>query len=162
MSYDPTQPRDEYGRWTKGDGFNLKAGTEKKWLHTPRSDIFSNLMKPDGGFTIHAVTGRETKTGYAVSIFPHRSLATTIHEVTPMSLGAYMMKNRDLLTQKINQFGGWHDPETGAIFLDVSRRVSTQAEATALALKHDQKSIFDFANGRSIKVNAHATSGGQI
>jgi hypothetical protein len=153
-------PRDPKGKRT--GGWFVKAPTEKAWLQTPRGDIIQNLLHSDGGFTIQPVTGREPRTGYAVSIFPERSLSTTIEDMSPMVLAKYMMDNQDLLRQAGNHFGGWHDPKTHAIFLDVSQVVKTAAEAHDLALKHDQIAYFDFANMHSVDVNRNATSGGKV
>lgn len=141
---------DELGRFATADGGMGLGG------------MFGRIRQPDGGFTYQPLTGAEPKTGYALSIFPDRSFATDAKDLSLDDLDGYLDKNADLLADPNNYVGGWHDPATGKVFLDVSRVVTDEYEAATLARRHDQIAYFDLGRGASVTVNPDATSGGQI
>ncbi len=124
----------------------------------------ARLQQPDSGFTYDPKTGHEPSTGYAVSPYPARS--KTIQNVTALSaddladrLTDYAIANWDLLQQPGHHLGGWHDPKTGTVFLDVSVVKTSAKAAKALALKRDQIAYFDLGKGVSVDVNRRAKSG---
>jgi hypothetical protein len=149
---------DAKGRFASGPGGGsqgAKLGHEKE-LHA----IFDRLKKPDGGFTYHVTTGQEPTAGYALSIYPDRSFAKSDKDMTFEDLHNYAEKNLDLLASNDHYIGGWHDPRTGRVFLDVSKVTQDENEAHDLALKNDQIAYFDLHNMKSVEVNKDATSGG--
>jgi hypothetical protein len=109
------------------------------------------------------MTGQDPVTGYMVSPYPERSDGSyTVETLTPEALARYVTQHRDLLQQPDHYFGGWHDPATGQIFLDVAIRTETAELAEMLALRYDQIAYFDLQAGRSVTVNRAASSGGQV
>jgi hypothetical protein len=77
-----------------------------------------------------------------------------------MDLSSYAVGNFDLLGEPHHYMGGWHDPQSGKVFLDVSIHVNSAQEAEALCKKHDQIAYFDLNRGKSVTVDPNATSGG--
>ena len=99
-----------------------------------------------------------------VSPYPERSkVLTGIAGLSPDALAEqvtdYVIANFDLLGQAGHSLGGWHDPETGKVFLDVVRVLDTEAEATQVARAKDQIAIYDLVGQRTITVNRQAKSG---
>lgn len=122
--------------------------------------ILTRLRDPDGGFTYDPRTDAEPTEGFALSVHPERSkVFASASEVTKQALAEYTIKNWDLLSQSGNHIGGWNDPQTGKVYLDVATVKPTAAEAEALALNHDQIAYFDLKAGKSIDVNRAAKSG---
>ncbi len=109
------------------------------------------LSVPDGGFTIDVVTGHRPRTGYMVSIFLERELILS-NPVEAMDLIEYVTDHGDLLDEAGSYFGGWQDPATGRVHLDISVRVSTPERAARLANAHQQLAYFDLVVGQSIAV----------
>ena len=115
-------------------------------------DLAARLQQPDGGFTVHPYFYEDVAGGYAVSINPE---ATHVAEtVSVENLFWYVVKRGNHFVDTSKYLGGWNDPETGLIHLDVSTIVSTAREAHDLCIKHNQISYYDFAAGKSVKVKA--------
>lgn len=128
------------------------------------SGLSQRLRQPDSGFTYDPKTGAEPSTGYAVSPYPQRSkVIENVASLTPDALADkltdYALANWDLLSQPGHHLGGWHDPKTGKVFLDVSVVKTSAKAAKALALKRDQIAYFDLSKGVSVDVNRAAKSG---
>lgn len=122
--------------------------------------LFSTISKPDGGFTYQPTTKDEPKEGFALSVYPERSFATSLDKFSFDSLATYVAKNRSILSRSDHYVGGWHDPESNQIFLDVSIVTKDRKKAESLAKRHDQIAYFDLGKGKSVTVNSKATSGG--
>lgn len=126
----------------------------------PMRPLFDRLAQPDGGFTYQPLTGDEPHEGFAVSIYPERSVAIRADKFTFDHLAKYAYHNVDLLTDSRNHLGTWHDPDSHKIFLDVSIVAKSAGDAARLCREHDQKAYFDLKAGRSVEVDKSATSGG--
>lgn len=144
------------GRFTNGPGTALTSPAVRGHL----SELYTRVAEPDGGFTYSPSTNSEPSSGYALSIYPDRSFAKDAKALTREDLVKYVVKNKDLLSQKENYFGAWHDPASNKVFLDVSMVTQDKQKAHDLALKHDQIAYFDLSTFQSVTVNADATSGG--
>jgi hypothetical protein len=73
-------------------------------------------------------------------------------KATVVALASYAAKNWDLLKETSNYMGGWHNPDDGKVYLDVSTVVETAAEAERLCREANQIAYFDLVKGQSIKV----------
>lgn len=109
------------------------------------------LTDPDGGFSVDPRTGFKVSEGFSVAIYPEREQQLT-GRVRIADVKSYAFRNADLFAKRGLVYGGWRDPETGVVYLDVSTVVATRAEAVSLARKHNQLRYFDFAAGRSVAV----------
>lgn len=143
LKYSPDQPRDAEGQWTRsGSGPTL-----------PKVEgILDAIGRADGGFTYHAVTGDQPKVGFALSLHPDREAIMDDSKATVVALASYAAKNWDLLKETNNYMGGWHNPEDGKVYLDVSTVVDSAAEAERLCREANQIAYFDLVKGQSIKV----------
>lgn len=121
----------------------------------PPASVLEQIHTPDGGFTYHAVTGAQPTTGYALSVHPERGALMNDQEADVVALAEYAAKNWDLLSQENNFLGGWHNPDDGKVYLDVSTVVQTEAEAERLGREADQLAYFDLVKGQSIKITPH-------
>lgn len=122
-------------------------------LNSVWTSLNERINKADGGFTVQPVTKEEPKTGFAVSIYPDRTVTfASAGKMSEAQFVKFVRDNKDILTQKDHYIGGWHDPSDGTIYLDVSVVKSTEDDARALAIKNNQISYFDFKNGRSVNV----------
>src|SRR5581483_2604197 len=99
---------------------------------------------PDGGFSVNPADGSDVRTGYAVAVHPEYE---RIYDgrVTSNDLHGYIERAKDALSLPGRVLGGWCDPATGRVYLDVSVVVPDLSEAMALARETDQLAIFDFS-----------------
>lgn len=129
-----------------------------------RSKMATDLRTPDGGFTYDLGTSSAVTAGFAVSPYPERSKA--IDGVKGMSdsdidraVNSYISDNSDLLSRPRHYLGGWHDPKTGRVWLDVSVVEDSTGEAYRMGLEYDQIAYFDLQNFESVDINRDAKSG---
>jgi hypothetical protein len=138
----------------------LRAKYEGTTTPGTLADMFARIGEPDGGFTYQPLTGDEPTRGFAVSPYPDRSFAVALKDFSFEDLVAYAQRNADLFENADHYLGGWNDPASGKIFLDVSVVSRTAAAARQLALANDQIAYFDLSRGASVTVNRSASSGG--
>lgn len=114
------------------------------------SEVAKQVKMPDAGFTVQPVTGVEPKTGFGLSVMKDREQTVPVDKMTKKALIDFVQKNWDVLKDKDNYVGGWHNPEDGQLYLDVSKVVKTAKEAEMISRQHNQKAYFDFAKGKSV------------
>jgi hypothetical protein len=122
--------------------------------------MLARVREPDGGFTYSPTLKTEPTEGYALSIYPERSVAIDAAHLKVKDLAVFVAANRDLLKKPGNHIGAWHDPASGKVFLDVSKITKSKKAARKLALTHDQIAYFDLKKKVSVTVNKDAKSGG--
>ena len=141
-----------------------RAQAEKGGTGSAKLDHMQAMMKriaePDGGFTYQPVSDKEPKAGFALSVYPDRSFAKPVNELKFADLAKYAKANKDLFAKGDHYISAWHDPQSHQVFFDVSIVSDDDKQAAKLALEHDQIAYFDLAKGKSVTVNAKATSGG--
>lgn len=113
------------------------------------------LSIPDGGFSVDPSDGSDVHTGYAVAVHPE--LEHIFHgRVTSNDLHEYIGRAKDALALPGRVLGGWRDPGTGNVYLDVSMVTPDLFHAMKLARKARQVAIFDFSAMQSIETWAVA------
>ena len=115
------------------------------------ASLAAALERPDGGFTIDSV-GLSVDTGYAVSVRPD---LTRVFRMPPVTWGQVMDYGRSVASvwqEPGSVLGGWHDPATGYVHLDVTRVVDTALSAFTLACAFGQLAFFDLARGVSVPI----------
>jgi hypothetical protein len=115
--------------------------------------LVESLAVPDGGFSFDVFKWQAVTNGYAVSIYPECECRLS-WPITARDLADYVDMYEPELSTPRSVFGGWRDPDSGDVFLDVSTVVDTQEEARSLAERYGQLAYFDFAAGRSVNTSA--------
>jgi hypothetical protein len=140
--YDPSQQRDKRGRWSAEGGGAAHLATSR--------------IAEFGGFTVHPVTSDEPSEGFAVSKWPERSLVFKASGVPPArvarNIRTWLRSNQDMLSVPGVHIGGWHDTDSGQVYVDFSvvhPRSSRQA-AIADAIAHNQKAIYSLHDQEEI------------
>ena len=118
--------------------------------------LLEQIQQPDGGFTMHPVTGEQPTTGFALSIHKGHERVIPLKDLTPAALVQYVKDNMQLAAQEGNYVGAWHNPADGNVYLDISRVVQNRAEAEQLGRDHNQLAIFDLKQGQSISLQKAA------
>jgi len=138
-------PRDEAGKFAE-------SGADRPGFRK----LVDQIKQPDGGFTVHAVTGDQPTKGYALSIYKGRETILPVAGLKLAHLARFAKDNHDLLKQPDHYFGAWHNPDDGKVYLDVSKVVKTELEAERQAREHKQIAYFDLEHGRSVNVQEAA------
>lgn len=115
------------------------------------------LSVPDGGFSVDPTDGSDVRVGYAVAVHPEHE--RILNRVTVNDLHDYIASASDALSLSGRVLGGWRDPASGRIYLDVSVVTTDLAEAMALARATAQLAIFDLSAMQSITVTSPAPTG---
>lgn len=107
----------------------------------------SDLTAKNGGATFNVMSGSNLATStapnYVVSLYPDRSLVLSPDQVTPARVSQFIKDNQDLLSNKENSIGTWHDKSSGKVYLDVSFATPNRAMAEFAGKQYNQKAIWD-------------------
>lgn len=109
------------------------------------------LSVPDGGFSVDPRDGSDVRSGYAVAVHPELE-RTVDGPATGNDLHDYIAHVKEALSLPHRVFGGWRDPATGRVYLDVSVVVGDLAQAMTLARENAQLAVFDFSAMASLPV----------
>ncbi|MEV6236762.1 hypothetical protein [Lentzea sp. NPDC051838] len=115
--------------------------------------IADALSVPDGGFSVNPNDGSDVRHGYAVAVHPEHERVYE-RSVTSADIHEYISRAADALSLPGRVLGGWRDPASGRVYLDVSIVTADLSDAMALAVQTGQLAIFDFAAMASIPVPA--------
>lgn len=107
----------------------------------------------DGGFTMSA-DGEIPTDGYMVAAIGHERIIPAKDYGLALigELIDYAHQHADVLAEDGAYFGAWKDTD-GAVFLDVSHRVSDLAQATTLGLQRDQLAVWGVAEKREFRLS---------
>lgn len=118
---------------------------------TPKTDWGKSVMHAvtkDQGFSFHNTIGDGPTSGYMVSTQKSSEHAIPIRDLTPEVLGDYRDVHQQELADPDNYLGGW--VHKGKVYLDISRHVTDQGQAAALAKEHNQIGIYDLGAGQTM------------
>jgi hypothetical protein len=118
--------------------------------------LLDQIKQPNGGFTVHAMTGRQPTSGYALSIYKDRETTKPVEDLELIDLVRFAKANEDLLRHPDNYFGVWHDPKSNLVYLDISIVVRSAAEAERLGRQNQQGSYFDLEEGQLVDIEEEA------
>lgn len=115
----------------------------------------ANHTARNGGMSVDMKTGAYPKDGYMCAVYAERSELIEAKDATDASkcesrIQAFYEKNKDVLKEEGNVLGTWLDPDTGNIYLDISKRFEDKAEAIKYASEHNEKAIWDVKNMENI------------
>lgn len=109
------------------------------------------LSVPDGGFSVDPNDGSDVRIGYAVAVHPEHE-HIFCGRVTSNDLHEYIASVKNVLALPGRVLGGWCDPATGHVYLDVSVVTADLSKAMTLARETGQLAIFDFFAMKSVPV----------
>lgn len=102
----------------------------------------ATAVKENGGVTIN-VRGEEPSEGFAFSPDKGTETKMAVADLTPESAGAFMDRYKDALQLEGAHIGGWINPETGEVVLDISTVNSDKLAALVRAKASNQDAIYD-------------------
>lgn len=135
--------------------FNLLHDTKGRFAEKPGgtfATLIDQISQPDGGFTMHPLTGEQPTTGFVVSVYKGSEKVIPAKSLTPVELVQFVKDNMALASQEGNFVGAWHNPKDGNVYLDISRVTQSRAEAEQLGRENNQLAIFDLQKGQSISL----------
>jgi len=140
-------------QYTAGDGGKGGGAVTRSGSIGPAyAKLLDQVRQPDGGFTVHTLSGDIPKTGYALSLHKDREQIVPMKELKLADLARFAVKNADLLSRKDHYFGAWHNPQDDKVYFDVSQVVHNAAEAERLGRAADQLAYFDLGEGKSVDI----------
>lgn len=114
-----------------------------------KTNELKDLIKKDGGFSLNLK--KETpKNGYMVSvadIFQMKLSEITDNEIERLEKELNNLENKGY---KNGYIGGWLDPETNIVYLDISYNFRSLGLALSEATNSNQIAIYDIANNTSL------------
>lgn len=114
------------------------------------------IDKAESGYSVNLNTGQDQfDEGFIVSI-PGREFETTSDALKSDGrsiIDSYVANNVDELSQESKLLGSWADG-SGAVYLDVSEVIATEADAVNAGIDRKQKAIWDAKNKQEIFIGA--------
>ena len=141
---------DKAGKFGSGHGGGTALKSHVELSETAAVDLAARTKQPSGGFTVDPSSGTDVSSGFAVAIYPELSRTVPASALVKQSLKDYVHDNPDAFSNPENKFGAWHDPESGEVWLDVSRVVQDRNTAVELGKKHNQIAIWDIGAGEEV------------
>lgn len=163
VAFDPTQIKSAIGNKGTFDPKNpniLSSPSEEGEVpaekQSPKDadfDIASFIKENPSGFTVNPYTGKVATTGYAVAPSKGTEFIVSPEDLTSKKVFEYIMGHGELFGEgpETHAFlGGWLNPETGKVVLDVSKVVDNLSDALHIALNGQQDAIFHLDTGTTI------------
>lgn len=138
--YDPNQPRDPKGSPTGGRWSSAASG-------------LAASLKKTGGFSYNVVGKNSLKPGDKVFVVsPYKDRERVFDKIKVTDLAQYVVDNIDLLSKDGHYFGGWADPDSGKVFLDVSIATPDQNQAAQICKDKKQLAYFNMETMETVTV----------
>ncbi|MGZ4758840.1 MAG: hypothetical protein ACXV5S_00770 [Acidimicrobiales bacterium] len=108
------------------------------------------FLEHTGGFTLHHRTGEPARHGVCVCADPSATLAFPMREWDDARVGSWVRRSTERLRDSDLHLGGWLDPSTDVVWLDIVRIFPSHrhGEAVRAGRSLRQKAVFDLAEGR--------------
>jgi hypothetical protein len=146
--------RDKNGKFANKYG-NVKEGR--------LASAMARAVKTSGGFTLDDRTGRGVPDGYSVGVFPQYSGVFDVKQFSKGAAKKWLAQHRKLIKDDRIMVGGWHDTDSGKVWLDLVRVYPKNQKDIALGVgrKRNQIAIADLgAISRGDWDNAIINTGG--
>jgi len=116
------------------------------------------FLESAGGFTLHHRTGQPASNGVSVCADPDASISFPWHEWDDELVRRWVARCTERLRGSDLHLGGWLDPDTQRVWLDVVRvyPADCRREAVDLGHAHRQKAVFDLGEGEVLAVQARS------
>jgi hypothetical protein len=145
----------------------MGRGNVKTLQHPISTHKLRKRTLAKGGFSYNPLSLEVPKKGHMVSIYPKRSKVIKAGDLKASDIRGYLEANRELLKRPGHYAGGWFDPETGLVWLDVSVVAGDANTAKQLCVENDQEGWYNLETGQTTYVakeereawkQAHASS----
>ena len=112
------------------------------------------LLDNHGGFTVRIRSGEPIASGISVGTRPSRSVSFAREEWSDLLVDQWVMAAATQSLWCSSSIGGWIDPSSGTVWLDVVRVVPAPFRAFAVLLGRlsNQHCVFDLGQGRTVVV----------
>jgi hypothetical protein len=116
-------------------------------------EVLKSIEKT-GGFSVHPVSAKSPKTGFMCATVPHaEKIFQSSEEITEPAIQSYLDQHKDFLSENPKlHLGGWIDPDTEKVYLDLSEQFEDEASAVAAGIKYNQLAVWDVANKREVRI----------
>lgn len=145
---------------------NFESSNGSNLADNNMGEIFIRVKSPDGGGTITKDGRQSPISGFCYSPYPEISQCyNSAEEFAPdqktlqNNLIKFYNKNKSYFKDSDSFIGFWNDPETGKVYLDVSKVTDDAANARSECKQHDQIAFFDLQSYESVTVDPNAKSG---
>ena len=163
-----TRDEDESARTRLAKLAKLKQG--KSSDEVPLADVLQDLHSPDSGATMSIKSksmATVPTTGFCASPYPqHSKVFDSSKDVSFDSILDFMNEIKsidgEIFSEDETYIGLWNDPQTGKVYLDISKRYHTAKEARIACEENDQIAYFDLQTFECVDVDRSATSGQNI
>lgn len=140
-----------------------KAETQSITETQDVATLLQGIATPDGGATFN-LNGTVPTVGFCASPYPEFSkVYEKAEDVTFAELTNFVAEvekvNPTIFAEENTYLGLWNDPETGKIYLDVSKHYMNALETRKVCLENDQIAFFDLNTFESVDVDRNALSG---
>jgi hypothetical protein len=108
------------------------------------------FLEHAGGFTLHHRTGVPARHGVSVCADPSATLAFPMHDWDDDRVDSWVRTSTARLDGSDLHLGGWLDPATDLVWLDIVRVFPSHRHRDALRAGRSaqQKAVFDLGEGR--------------
>jgi hypothetical protein len=140
-------------RHVDGKTVPVKGYTYERYGWGSRPSVASGAykkLKEQGGFSI-AENGVQPPGGFMVALPGNEEVFET-DKVTLTTFAEYMDRHREALDDPDTFFGSWLDPESGKVYLDVSKNLADLDEAKRLGKEYKQLAIYDLNKGEEVRL----------
>ena len=121
------------------------------------TELAERLRVPDGGFTVNPLTNAEPSRGFALATYPDEVWVGNAATTSANDVQAFVDHRIRLFVNDPNaHLGGWHDPDTGKSYLDMSEVLTSKSQAMAQAAATGELAIFDLSTFTSIPTSPAA------
>lgn len=114
------------------------------------------LIADDGGFTIELATGRPARAGISVATAPDRCLVFAWPDWDDDSVAHWLCAAATNATDGSTHVGGWREPRSNRVWLDIVTVVPAQSRTTAFLLGRTfrQRCVWDIDRAELVHVGA--------
>lgn len=117
-----------------------------------RAASLRSLIERDGGFTLGCLDGLVPSSGISVCTRPSRSFAFAWRDWDDVAVDRWLTERSGEFGRRSRCLGGWLDPRSGLVWLDVVRVVPQRLGAAAclMGIALQQHCVFDLGRGETV------------
>ncbi len=110
------------------------------------------MLDNQGGFTIRARSGEPIASGISVGTRPSRAVSFAREEWSDLVVDQWVKTATTQPLWRSSSIGGWLDPSSGTVWLDMVRVVPAPLRPFAVLLGRlsNQHCVFDLGRGRTV------------